>query len=349
MLEVELLAAERGQLEVRGNVVDLRKSGVVPLLTELQNAGFIHHMQLDLTIDAADARVTSVRIDQPYVAIEASRGTGGECCRDPAERLNGLEGERLVPGFEKHVTRLFGGPLGCSHLMTLGQTVGRALPRAIEAEGLARAADGAAREVGERIFKRTVFADGLAPADGSAIELVVQQCDLTTAPRVRVGKPFERFARQHEVQARALVAMDGLRIESLACEERARELEDVGSDVWTRWIPHDDEIEPLVGERIMPGLGSRLIARFGGREERRVLLDALLHLGPGFLQCIAALGDGGLIGPSRDAPAVDAIGGNRDSCFMWRSNGALDQRRQRGFDAGDDGDADRAGAEDGQP
>jgi hypothetical protein len=324
MLEVELLAAPGERLTVRGNILDLRKTGMVPLLSDLQNAGFVHHMQLSLTVEAETGLVEQVRIEQPYVAIEASAASGGECCRDPSDRLLALEGEHLVPGFEKHVSRLFGGPLGCSHLMTLGQTVGRALPCEI-AEERAKKAE---REPGERIFKRTVFVDGLASPDGAAMELVLQQSDLATTPRTQLSQPLERLDRQHEVQARAVIRMNGLELQTLGCEERSRGFADVGAPSWNQWHDRADELGDLVGERIMPGFGSRLLAKFGQSGERRRLLDALLHLGPGFLQCIAALGDGGLMLAGGTSSGVEDIGGNRDACYMWRSSGALGRTRE---------------------
>ena len=321
MLEVELLQRDAEHLEVRGNVLDLRKSGLVPLPNELQSAGFVHHMQIGLEIEAATARVERVQVEQPYVAMEASGPTGGECCRDPIDRLGALEGAVLAPGFEKEVTRVFGGPLGCSHLMTLGQTIGRALPRALAAERRLAAS----READERIFKRTVFIDGLTHDDGGELELVVQQADLATTPRGRYDAPFGRFGHQHEVEAHAIVALAGMQVRALTCAERVRSQADLGHEAWTRWTPIGDEVQHVVDQPIMPGLGSRLIGALADREERAVALDALLHLGPGFLQCLAALPDGGVLGGTSDSGAVQQVGGNRDSCYMWRTGGALDR------------------------
>jgi len=330
MLEIELLAGHaEGTFTVRSNIVDLRKHGLVPLIGEIQNAGFIHHMQIGLDLGSAEsgARVEQVRVEQPYVAIESTPTTGGECCRDPIDRLLALQGESLLPGFEKHVTRLFGGPLGCSHLMTLGQTIGRALPSAIATEAAAQRSGAAARAPGERIFKRTVYIDGLSSQDGSEIQLALQQCDLTTAPHAAIDHSLERLEQQHEVQAHAVVAMDGLRLLALDCNERVRGLGDIGSDGWLHFEDRSEDVATLVGERIMPGLGSRLFGALATAPERRVLLDALLHLGPGFLQSIAPLGEA-LLGQPGAPPPVAGVGGNPNACYMWRNGGAMEQRRE---------------------
>lgn len=325
MLEVELAAGEDGTFSARGNIVDLRKTGFVPMLSDIQNAGFVHHMQIDLEVDARTREIAQIRVAQPYVAIDASPRTGGECCRDPRERLLALAGARLEPGFEKRVSELFGGALGCSHLLTLGQTLGRALPAAIEAERTARERDGAVRTPGERIFKRTVFVDGLMSADRSRLELVLQQGDLATTPHASASSPIDRFATQCEVEAHARVPLASMKLAELRCRERARSRADFGTPRASEWRDRDDEVRALEGERIMPGLGSRLFALYAARPERSAVLDALLHLGPGFLQCIAAVWDG----PSAagGGEGIASIGGMPNACYMWREQGELARRR----------------------
>lgn len=334
MLEIELLAGEPGRLLARGSIVDLRKMGFVPMMSEIQSSGFIHHMQIDLDIHAETRVVEGIEVRQPYVAIEASEQTGGECCRDPKDTLLALKGQRLVPGFEREVSRLFGGPLGCSHLLTLGQTLGRALPSAIDHEHTLLDTSGVKRVVGERAFKRTVFIDGLASADKSEMQLALALCDLSTTPLAQAETTLERLDIQHEVQALARVAMNGMELQELRCEERRRSNADAGNEGWTTWTDVNAESAELVGHKIMPGLGGRLFSMYAEREERRLVLDALLHLGPGFLQCVAALSDGWIsVGESNDsddskAPSHAAMGGMQNACYMWRAEGALDQRRQ---------------------
>ncbi|MCA9509974.1 MAG: DUF2889 domain-containing protein [Myxococcota bacterium] len=328
LLEIELVAAAEGRLLARGAIVDVRKCGFVPMLSDIQNAGFVHHMRIELDVDAATRRVDDMRVEQPYVAVEPSPRTDGECCRDPRERLLALAGERLAPGFEKRASALFGGGLGCTHLLTLAQTLGRALPSAIDAEQRARGADGAARAAGERIFKRTVVVDGLAAADGASLELVLQQGDLATAPLAVVDAPLDRFGAQHDVRVHARVEMGGMKLAAVRCAERARTRADFGTARAGAWSERDDEVAALAGERIMPGLGSRLFALYAERPERRHVLDALLHLGPGFLQCIAALWDGPTsAGGAGGGEGIATVGGMPDACYMWRAGGGLERRR----------------------
>jgi hypothetical protein len=325
MLEVELLAEPDGRLRARGSILDLRRMGFAPMVNDVQTSGFVHHMQIELAIAADSPRVEAIRIEQPYVAVEASAATGGESCRDPRDRLLALEGELLEPGFEKRVSQLFGGPLGCSHLLTLGQTMGRTLPHVIASERASLARSGSRREPGERIFKRAVFVDGLVSDDPQLMELVLQQADFTTRPRARVESPVERLDQQHEIQAHARVPLESLTLASLRCEERTRGLEELGRDAWHEWTDRSDELQDLVGARIIPGLGGKLLAKYAERSERRILQDALLHLGPGFLQCVAALSDG-MMASSKPAPVHAAIGGQTDACYIWRSGGKIAQR-----------------------
>jgi hypothetical protein len=126
---------------VRGDVIDLRKNGCVPSVDDVQPAGIIHMMKIELDLEPDSLRMDRVAVDQPFVAVEASKATKGECCRDPAPRLVALAGETLDPGFTRRLAGAFGGPLGCSHLLTLFQLMASTVPRAIAFER-----DRAARE-----------------------------------------------------------------------------------------------------------------------------------------------------------------------------------------------------------
>ena len=63
--------------------------------------------------------------------------------------------------------------------------------------------------------------------------------------------------------------------------------------------------------------------RFGEAPRSAPLLDALLNLAPGYVQCVAAVRDLFLPG----GPAAASLGARLDSCFMWRSGGALQVAR----------------------
>jgi hypothetical protein len=68
------------------------------------------------------------------------------------------------------------------------------------------------------------------------------------------------------------------------------------------------------------------VRRFGSLPGERPLLAVLLNLAPAFFQCLAVVSDDW---PRRAAsePSVLGIGGQPDSCYMWRRGGALDGLR----------------------
>ena len=82
-------------------MVDLRKNGFVPTNYDIQPSGIIHMMSIELDFYPTTLRIDNVQVDQPFVAIEASEVTKGECCRDPAPRLVDLGGEVLDASFIK--------------------------------------------------------------------------------------------------------------------------------------------------------------------------------------------------------------------------------------------------------
>ena len=139
--------------------------------------------------------------------------------------------------------------------------------------------------------------------------------------------------QQHEVQVQATISMaGGMKLTELTCFERLRHFEDILRPTWTTWSDRTDEMVELLDHPIMPGFGGRLLSHFGTRPERRVVLDALLHLGPGFLQCVAALSDGsfpGMQSPPAGGIAASTLGGNTDACYMWRTGGLAETRRQK--------------------
>ena len=56
----------------------------------------------------------SLDVEQPHVAVEPSKASRGECCRDPAPRLKGLVGETIDDGFLKRRTNM------APHSMAIG-------------------------------------------------------------------------------------------------------------------------------------------------------------------------------------------------------------------------------------
>jgi hypothetical protein len=320
-LTLELEPREDARLRLRGTLLDLRKYGVLPMPDELQTAGIIHHMWLELTLDPETRELAQIEAGQPAVAFEPSPVTGGECCRDPIHRLRALLGRRIDADFATALRREIGGPRGCSHILTLFQLAASAAARALDLE---QAADALAlRQKGESVFKRSLLLDGLLGADG-ALEIAVHLSDFHTAPRARVTRPPERLARHDEVRVLARIEMQGPRLASLRAAQRSRTARGPGEAPWRDLAP---ELEGLAGLPVLSGLAVELLRRFAARPELRLLLDALLNLAPGFIQCAPPLLDpvfsGG--GGERSSSAARAlgIGGLPDSCYMWRRDGVL--------------------------
>ncbi len=113
-LSIEVREESASALRVEGTILDLRKGGALPLGGELQTAGFIHHMHWRCSVEEPSGRIAQLEVGQPVVAMERSPETGGECCRDPAPRLQALVGSAFDAGFPKRLAGIFGGALGCS-------------------------------------------------------------------------------------------------------------------------------------------------------------------------------------------------------------------------------------------
>jgi hypothetical protein len=296
----------------------------------LQTAGIIHHMVIEARI-GADRRLEALETAQPFVAVESSKASRGECCRDPAPRLQALVGQRFDEDFPVALSRNFGGALGCSHLLTLFHLVASTLPPALEAEKALLRESGARRGVGERFFQRSVFVDGHEPEQGS-LQLAVQLSDFHSAPAAAAVEALDHLAQQQEVRVSCEIELSGLRIVALAARERTRTRDTLGS---AEWQEVSAQIADFRGRPVMPGLGNALRAELGGRAECRRLLDALLQLAPGFIQCMPTLADsmisrlgarsGGRGG--RSLPDFLALGGATDACYMWRAGGPLTRVR----------------------
>jgi Protein of unknown function (DUF2889) len=325
-LTVEAFRGDGERIRVDGVILDLRKCGFVPTGGELQTAGFIHHMQLSLEVDAATARIERLVAAQPTVAFEATPASGGDSCRDPAPRLQALVGETLDAGFVRRLGGVFGGVLGCSHLLTLAQLMGASVPRF-----LAAGPELDARAPGERIAKRALFLDGFESTDGG-IEVALQLSEFVTRPQAAVRWPLDRLARQHEVRVLARLDAGMSRLEALDAIERERDPTTLATSAWRS---RDDATAALVGGPALRGMAARVLAQLGDGAEDEPLRDALLNLAPGAIQCLAALSHrlvahfaGGSPAPGR-MPRELSVGGTPDSCYMWRSDGALARARFR--------------------
>jgi len=328
-LVVDVLQAGSGRVRADGTILDLRKHGWVPTGGELQTAGFIHHMGIDALVETTQRRIERFEPSQQVVAFEASERSAGDSCRDPIHRLRELAGERLDAGFVRRLRERFGGPLGCSHLLTLAQLMASTLPKAISLEEQAQRAHGPEREPDERVFKRIVFIDGFERSEGG-MEVAIQLTDIHTAPRVAMEGVLDRFSSQHEVRVIARVDVGSMSLAAFDAAQRVRRRSELAS---ASWSSEREVLAPLVGSPVLQGLAQDLLRRFGDDPARQTLLDALLQFAPGLIQCLATRASrlieqrSGGTGKIR-IPKEAGVGGFPDSCWMWRSDGRLSQLRQ---------------------
>jgi hypothetical protein len=308
----------------RGDIIDLRKHGFVPMIDDIQPSGVIHMMSIELDFDPDSLRIERIEVDQPFVAIEASEASGGECCRDPASRLQALRGDIMDDGFSKRLSSQFGGALGCSHLLTLFQLMASTLPRAVELETARRLRENTSQPLGKCFFRRSVFVDGHEQS-GQTIDVAIQLADTHSRP-IRAGsRATERLELSHEVKAIVGIDRKRYRIESLEARERQRSHETLGRSDWTL---HTGRVTELVGAPLIPGMAGRIFKLLPNDASLRPLRDLLLQLAPGFIQISAALMDEYFEKRERadpadsgKKPAVASFGGNANSCYMWREDG----------------------------
>jgi hypothetical protein len=321
-LSVLLTHREDGRLDVFGEVLDLRKRGFVPVGGDLQPSGIVHQMELRAVVAPEPARLESLSAAQPAVAFEPSALSQGESCRDPIGRIQALVGAPLDRSFARRWLAEIGGPLGCSHILTLGQLLASTTSWALERD---RAAQPVPRRAGERVFRRDLVIDGSALPDGD-VELSLQLTDLHFAPSPPVARPIERLREELELRALALVSMGGgMTLARIQAAERRR----TPSEILTaQWRDHTAALAPLAGQRLAGGVGGALVRRYGEDPELRPLLDVLLNLTPGLYQCVAALSEEWPALALRN-PSQIGMGGIPDSCFMWRRGGALDRAREQ--------------------
>jgi hypothetical protein len=253
-----------------------------------------------------------------------------------------MVGRKVDEDLPRALQECFGGPRGCSHLLTLFHLMANVLPGAFDEEARVRAETGAGRRPSEKVFRRSVCMDGFEPADGK-VQLAVLLMDYKSRPLEIVDDRLGFLAHQREVRALANVSLANLGIESLEVYERRRDRQNLRD---AEWVDRLAWVEDLVGRPIMPGLGRELRTRLGDRPEADGVLDALLQLAPGFVQCTPALTDALLArvaeaqqaaagkektegGDGPGIPGFLAVGGAVDSCYMWRRDGPLVQIRPR--------------------
>ena len=325
--EIELFQGEAGKLRVRGTIIDLRKHGFVPTGGRLQTSGVIHQMGIEAVVDAESRVIESVESSQPVVAFEASKMTDGESCRDIAGRLGGIVGATLDVDFPRSLSACFGGPLGCSHLLTLAQFIGSTVPRALawEEEYLGRGRE--ERRPGESLFKRSILLDGLEIGGGPELDVAVQLNDVLSLPSAQVVTPLDRFLRQHEVRLLGRVELKNMQFASIRGDERERSVENLAEAPWRSL---EQALASLVGHSALRGLAGIVMKNYGADFPATPLRDALLFIAPGIIQCLAVNAQR-MVEASRDSgrtPAIAQLGGMPDSCYIWRAGGPGQRSRQ---------------------
>ncbi|MBW2386943.1 MAG: DUF2889 domain-containing protein [Deltaproteobacteria bacterium] len=299
-----------GRQELRAAVLDLRKCGFVPVAGFLQSSGIVHHMTLEGVVDPATRVLEHIEGGQPTRAFDPSRLTQGECCSDPLPRLASLAGEKLDDRFAGALRQVFGGSLGCSHLVTLAQLLASGIATSLDwnAEQPAATRD---RRPGERIFQRAVEIDGFELDDGR-IQLTLQLTDL-------------------HFRLSALVDVaKGMRLGALVGYERRRDYDGIGS---ARFVDRSHELRFLEGQDVMRGVSKGMLGAFRDDPEDRPFLDAQLMLAPGFVQCLASLSERWLENAVAN-PSLLGVCGRPDSCYMWRNGGPI-QRAGQDWDESD--------------
>lgn len=316
-LAVQMTAGEGGALRADGYVIDLRKRGFVPVGSDLQGAGIIHHMVLGVVLDPLYGRIAKLDTAQPTVAFEASEATWGESCRDPVDRLAALAG--LTPGEAGERLRdVFGGALGCSHLLALAQFL------FATTEGTVASLESPRLFLpGQRMFRRDLVIDGSECAENE-VDVVLQQSDLFYAPSPLATRPMERFARHDELRIQARLVGWPATIERISGAWRSRSREAFAEAPWRR----DPAFDALAGVSLGKGGSAAIRRALAGLPAAR---DAMRMIGPALIQCRASFPDKWLnVATEAGHPGLTGIA---DSCYMWRRGGGLERVRE-GLDEG---------------
>jgi hypothetical protein len=278
-------------------------------------------MRLGAEVASADRTVTRLEAVQPIVAFEASAASGGESCRDVAGNVAGLVGTRLDDEWGPRVAAAIGGPRGCYHVLTLAHLLGATTAWALRREAVRHDA-AAPRPVGQRIFRRDVVVDG-ADAGGGRLAVALQATDLHRTAADDLGPAMDRFAESFELRVDAMIDLGTMTFAELTVAERRRDHRTIDT---AGWQPRPDLSSWLTGESALRGSSGHLLARLGDAADDRPILDVLLHLAPALIQVFAALSDDWARAAKREGWVL-GMGGQADSCWMWRRGGALERLR----------------------
>jgi hypothetical protein len=326
VLTIDLSTPCDEKFDARGILLDLRKTGFLPLTGNLQPSGIVHHMQLDVTFDPADRTIETVKALQPVVAYESSSLTQMENCRDTIGAIEALSGTRLDDQYAGRLNQAIGGPRGCTHLLTLAQLLGSSLDWVLNQEG----EEGLERNLwspGERVFRRTLTLDGFE-CNGRAVKMAIQLADLHLKPAPATAFPMDHFSGQFELRILVEIDMNTMSINRVTAAKRQRNSNDI---VGARWQDLKETVEDLAGLGLMSGMNHALFRHFGNHPSHRPLLDALLNLTPGFIQCIASMSEDYPLAAQENHSRLGMgnVDPPEDACYIWRKEGALIQIRKK--------------------
>jgi hypothetical protein len=190
-------------------------------------------------------------------------------------------------------------------------------------------------------MKRTLVLDGTSAAPGQ-LELAIQQSDFLLRPHADVDGFLDRLEELHEVRIHGLIEAPAMTFRDLDAAERTRTNETLDDETWHA---RRDDLSSLAGGPAMRGLAARLFDLLGDRPERAALRDAMLNAAPGLIQCLAATAGtwmaqaaanrraGTTPAPSAATP-TSVMGGQPDSCYMWRRGGKTQEYREKAQKAG---------------
>ena len=89
-LTIVLSRESDGLWHARGDVVDLRKTGFVPMLADIQPAGVIHMMSIGLAFDVESLHIESIDVDQPFFEKKpSSESTSGSAEKPMVASIGG--------------------------------------------------------------------------------------------------------------------------------------------------------------------------------------------------------------------------------------------------------------------
>ncbi|MCH2170720.1 DUF2889 domain-containing protein [Myxococcota bacterium] len=322
-LSVGLYQADAGVVRFDAKIFDLRKAGWMPMGDGFQSAGIVHQMELAGDVSAETRCLENIRVRQPVIAYEPSSESEGESCRDPAHLVQSFVGESLNADFSGKLSSGLGGARACSHILTLFHCLVGVVTRALDLESAS--GFGPRRQSGERFYYRSVFVDGVCGDGDRKLQLSLNLSDVYTRPVEDVDEPMARLARHDEVRAIFGVDVKALQISEIRLGERLRGEEGTSDGIWN---DRSAEVRDLLGHSMVSGVAGKCFGLFSAPADRLVL-EGLLEVAPGFIQCLAALMDRtesmGLSDGSGNGRRTDlaTIGGREDSCYMWRRESPL--------------------------